>query len=109
MDQNDINKIFNEIESIKFQLHRLVADAESEKGTRARTNDRIYKEIESVENELKNLLYGTDRKSGIIVELDRLNQESMERKKTKQNIIMLWITIGGILLKMLFDVITHKP
>lgn len=106
--QSKINDIFQELNSLKIQMNRLVADAESEKDTRSRTNVRIYQDIGKVESELKNLLYGSDRKSGIVVELDRLNQESVERKNTKKNIFALWIAIGGIIIKEVITILMHK-
>lgn len=106
--QEKISGIFNELNSLKLQMNRIIADAESEKGTRARTNDRIYKDIEKLEVELKDLLYGEDRKTGIVVELDRLNQESLERKLTKKNIFALWIAVGGIIIKELITLLMRK-
>ena len=50
-------------------------------------------------DEFKDIIYGKDRKKGIIVELDRLNQESANRKKQQQQIYALWVMVGGVALK----------
>lgn len=103
-DESDkIIKLFGDIESIKLQIARLVSDNESEKGTRQRLTVDLVDRIESVEKELKDILYGSDRKSGIIVQLDRLQTESDDRKFQRKNIIAIWISIGLIFIKELID------
>lgn len=106
--QEKINGILHDILSLKLQMERLMADAESEKETRARTSKRIYIDIEKVENEFKNLVYGADRKSGIIVELDRLKQESEERKEMKKHVRGLWSAILILIIEQIVLFIIKK-
>lgn len=104
----DIKKIFLQLENLKFGVGRLESNAESEKGTVKRMHEYILNEVKKVEDELKDVLYGKDRRTGIIVELDRLKQESEERKKTKQNIFGLWAAVGILLIKEIIVFFTNK-
>lgn len=107
-DSEKIVKLFGDIESIKLQLARLVSDAESEKDTRARTTDFVIDQVRKVEKDLREILYGDDGRGGMVVQLDRLQQELNERKSHKKNIIAIWISIGAIILKEIFDWIKNK-
>lgn len=104
----DIEKIFLQLENLKFGVGRLESNAESEKGTVKRMHEYILSEIKKVEDELRDVLYGKDRRSGIIVELDRLKQESEERKQTKKNIFGLWTAVGILLIKEVIVFFTNK-
>lgn len=103
-----INQAFLDIEKLKLQIARLVSDTESEKDTRRRTTESLMKVIQKIENDFKDILYGTDRISGMVVELDRLKQESIERKRMKNHIYALWIAVGAGIIKEMFDVFTVK-
>lgn len=107
-NHEDVKNILLQIEKLKFQAERLVSNAESEKETVKRMHEYILLQVKKVEDELKDILYGKDRQSGIIVELDRLKQESMERKKTKQNIFALWIAFGSLLIKEILTYLMYK-
>lgn len=106
--QKNINDIFMKLHKMEMQMGRLVSDAESEKETRARINKSIAEDIKRVETELKDLLYGNDRKSGIVVELDRLNQENMIRQRTKQQLFALWIMVGSLVIKEVITLLMKK-
>lgn len=106
--QKNINDIFMKLHHMEMQMQRLVSDAESEKETRARINKAIAADIKRIENDIKELLYGNDRKTGIVVELDRLNQESMQRQRTKQQLFALWIAVGGLVIKEIISILMKK-
>lgn len=107
-NHEDVKNILLQIERLKLQAERLVSNAESEKETVKRMHEFILAQVKKVEDELKDVLYGRDRRTGMIVELDRLKQESEQRKRTKQNIIALWIAYGTVLLKLVFDFFKSK-
>ncbi len=102
-DKEKIQETFSQLEQLKYQVLRLVSDAESEKDSRKRSTDHIIDMIRNVETDFKDVLYGKDRMSGIVVELDRLKQESNNRKAIKQNIVALWIAAGSLFAKIIYD------
>lgn len=69
----------------------MVSDAESEKDTRARVNAEILKLIKDQRDEFMNVLYGHDRKSGIVVDVDRLNNNMSTVQKVS------WLLIGAVI------------
>lgn len=73
-NEEKIQQIFADITELKHRVARLESDAESEKRTRAQRNSDFDRLILKIENDFKDVLYGEDRRSGMIVELDRLNQ-----------------------------------
>lgn len=114
MDEK-IQQLFIDYAELKMQVGILVSRAESERDTQKRANDRhsdkandLIELVEKTENAIMDILYGKDRISGMIVELDRLKQESEERKKTKQNIIALWIAVIVLVAGKIYDLITKK-
>lgn len=102
MDQAEkIHEAFVELEKVKTQLNYLSGIVESEKGTLQREADRLRNEIEIVERNFREIIY--DSEKGLLIRLDRLTQESLERKRTKQNIIGLWIAVGSVIVKTIID------
>lgn len=72
--EEKIEQIFTDIQDLKYRAGRLESDTESEKRTRSQRNVDFDKLIVKIESDFKDVLYGVDRRSGIIIELDRLNQ-----------------------------------
>ncbi len=94
------------IERLQEQMNRLVGDHESEKGNRRRLTKFMMEEIKRMNGhleELKHLIDGTFE-----IRLDRLEQESERRKKQRNQITALWITVGGLILGKLYDFFFHK-
>lgn len=69
-----IQQILLDIEHLKMQSNRLVSDAESEKGQRRERNKQIDESIKKLESDFKDILFGKDRVSGLLISVDRLNQ-----------------------------------
>lgn len=105
-DYNKINQIFLELERLKIAIGRIESHIESESGTISRETNRLMEEINKVEADLRNIIY--DPNNGFIVRIDRLMQESEGRKKTKQQIMALWVAVAGILIKIFIDFISNK-
>lgn len=103
---DQIRQLFIEIEKLKLGVGRIESHIASESGTLTREAKRLGEEIDKVEKALHDIIYHPE--TGFMVRIDRLMQESMERKKTKQNIIALWIANGALIIKMTFDYITKK-
>jgi hypothetical protein len=59
---------------IKIQLHRLVSDAISEKGTRARANEQILTQISA----LRDAFYGSPSGDGLTLRVDRLERSQID-------------------------------
>ena len=96
----EIKKAFLELDRLKDQVGRIASHIDSEKGSIGRETKRIRDDIEKIENQFKEILYGKD---GILIKIDRLEQESLTKKKTKQNIIALWIAVVIMFLQALFQ------
>lgn len=86
----DNDEIARKLDNLSMQVHRLQADQESEKGTAIRRGERIARQIGSLDKKFDDMFYGEDRKSGIVVDLDRLKQFVKSADKFK------WIVIGSI-------------
>lgn len=100
-DQRNINKILVQLEEIKSQVLRFESHLDSEKGTRRRINSLILKKIEKVQEDVNSILYGEDKKSGIIVDIDRLKQLSIQVKA-------LIAAVATIIGKIIYDMISKK-
>ena len=100
-DQKNISRILSQLEDIKSQLKRFESEIDSEKGTRRRINSLIIKKIEKVQEDVNNILYGEDKKSGIIVDIDRLKQLSIQVKA-------LIGAVAAIIGKIIYDMISKK-
>lgn len=85
-----IQQIFSDIQELRSHVGRLESDARSEKDTRAARNTAIDKLILKVESDVKDVLYGTDRRSGVVVEVDRL----IQIKKLVWGLIILMLPIA---------------
>lgn len=107
METNDkIREIFIEIEKLKLGIGRIESHIASESGTLSRETKRLGAEIAHVEKSIHDIIYHPE--TGFMVRIDRLMQESAERKKTRQNIIALWIANGAVMIKIIFDLMIKK-
>lgn len=96
MNEERFEALVTAVERLRDQVQRLVADAESEKDTRARANSEIAKLIRELQDEIMHILYGPDRKSGIVVDVDRLNNKMETITKIS------WLLIGGVVTMAFF-------
>lgn len=94
-----LEKVEGEISKVIYQLGRYDSDIESEKRTRADRNTEIDQQI----NVIHDLIY--NRNTGIAFELDRLKQKDVKRDEQKKQLIGLWISVGVLALKIIFDLI----
>ncbi len=99
---DEIAKIHVQLEGMKFQIARLVSNAESEKGTLQRETDRLYKEIKELEDKIY------DPEKGLLLEVDRLKRDYEQRQNLKKNIFALWIAVGSIIVKYLITIIAER-
>jgi len=83
-----VGKMDTKLENFGFQISRLMADADSEKDTRARENSRHHAE----RKEQHDLVYGKD---GLAFRVDRLEQEKLRRDAERK---WLWGIISGLLI-----------
>lgn len=97
-----ITEAFRELDRLKDQVGRISSHIDSEKGTLGRETKRIRDDIERVGNQFKDVIYGKD---GILIKIDRLEQESISKKQTKQNIIALWIGVSILLIESIIQMI----
>lgn len=97
--EEKIQQIFADITELKHRTARLESDTESEKRTRAQRNNDFDRLIVKIENDFKDVLYGRDRRSGMIVEVDRLNQI----KKLVWSMIVLMVPMFIAAIKILID------
>jgi|SRR5687767_1710845 len=91
-----------DIEKLKQQAYHLAAIVESEQGTLQREADRLKAEITKVESDFRKIIYDDN---GLLIKIDRLIQESNERKRVKNHIWGLWIAVIVIIIKALFELI----
>lgn len=98
--------LFLSIERLKWQVGRIVSDAESEEGTISRMTKILKDDITTLEKDLKTVLYNPD--NGLIIKIDRLTQESISRKQMKNNIIGLWIAVAAGIAVNLFNWLFKK-
>lgn len=82
------------IENLKLQLGHLGAIVESEQGTLQREADRLRKEISLVEEKINDYLFRPE--TGMLIQLDRLIQESKSRKRMQAQIIALAVAVIGL-------------
>lgn len=94
------------LEKVRLQIQRLEAHIESEQGTQGRTHKRIYEDIQKLEEDFKKVLF--DPITGLMLKVDRLEVEALERKKQKQHNVAVWIAIAGIAIKEFIDWIKNK-
>lgn len=106
MDFEQLNKIQLDIEKLKLTVGRIESHIASESGTLSRETNRIREEIHKIEDDMRKVVFHPE--TGFLVRIDRLIQESQERKKTKQNIIALWIAVGSLLAKIVFDMLVGR-
>lgn len=90
-----IGKLDSKMETLGFQLNRLVADAESEKATRARENSRHHAERQ----EQHELVYGKD---GLAFRIDRLEQEKIRRDAERK---WLWGILAALIVSSVLIII----
>lgn len=91
-----ILQILADIAELKYRAGRLESDAISEKDTRADRNATFDTLILKIENDFKDVLYGENRRSGMVVELDRLNQ-------IKKLVWGLIVVVTPVALKVVID------
>jgi hypothetical protein len=94
--EEKIEQIFQDIHDLKYRASRLESDTESEKRTRAQRNADFDKLLLKIESDFKDVLYGRDRRSGIIIEIDRLNQ-------VKRLVWGLIVVVTPVALKVVID------
>ena len=92
-----IQEVLLELEKLKMQALHLEQIVESERGTLQREANRLRVEIAKVEQEIRDILYNPE--IGLLIKIDRLVQESLERKRIKQNIWALWVAMAVVLIK----------
>lgn len=89
-----------ELEKLKQQIYHLEGIVESEQGTLQREANRLRVEIKEIEDRFIKIIYADN---GMMIKVDRLTQESNERKKTKQNIWGLWVAVVVIAIKEIIE------
>lgn len=92
-----ISDLFVRMVKMETQAAHIEAIVDSEKGTLHREATRLREEIKLVEDGFREVIY--DSEAGLIVKLDRLVQESSERKRVRQHIYALWVMTGGVVIK----------
>lgn len=95
-----IHKIENALNSVEAQMGRIISDIESEKGTRTRTNDRLYKHID----DMNHFIFGNGS-VGLTTRLDRLERIEENRRWSLR---LAWTSIIGIFSKVFYDSVLHK-
>jgi len=109
MQDNDVQQLYEiktTLENLRFQVAHLVSTVESEKGTLQREADRLRHEIDILDKKFNDWLFKPE--TGVLIQIDRLIQESERRKKMQTQIIGLWVAVGIGALKMVVDFIIHK-
>lgn len=87
-------KLFIEIQKLKWEVARLLSNAESERGesgTFQRALKRLKDDILKLEQDYRISMFDTEH--GMIVKLDRLINESNDRRNFKTQITALWISL----------------
>lgn len=100
-----ISEAFLEIEKLKLQIERIKSHVESESGTLERmaklATTELKISIEKIELDFKEIIYNSE--TGLQVKIDRLVQESKERRVNKQNIVGLWIAVGLMIIAKIIE------
>lgn len=94
------------IERLQQQILRLQSNAESEKGTLQRQGDVLRKEISLLESKYNEILFKPD--TGLLIKLDRLEQDSHRRKKMQYEIRALWAALLTVIVGIVLDRILRK-
>lgn len=89
------------IERLLIQVGRLESNTESEKGTIKRTRDELRQEIDLLEQKVHEILFAPDK--GLLIQMDRLVQESERRRKLQAVVISQGVILFGILIKFFLD------
>lgn len=105
-DMETIIQIRLAIERLQQQVGRLGSNVDSEKGSISRTRQELREEISLLELKFNEVLFKPD--VGLLIQLDRLVQESERRKKLQAQVVALWITVGGIILEQIFKLLIGK-
>lgn len=121
---NDVETLLVQLENIKGQIDNLklqqalfISRFESEQDTiksrhtgidseidkRSKT---IISEIEKVEKEWHDIIF--NREKGIAFVIDRLLEKDKKREAMKTQLIGLWISVGLVILKQVFDFLINK-
>lgn len=108
MDEKKLSplELFLSLEKLKWQVDRIMADDESEQGTISRATKALKEDIEELEQKMNIVLY--DPKNGLILVVDRLQQEKIHRENIMKNIYALWIVVIAAVLKIIGDWIFKK-
>jgi len=85
-------QLYIEIQHLKWEVGRLISNAESERGeggTISRASKRLKEDIEKLDEDFKVMMY--DRDQGFVVKVDRLTIKSERHEK-----ILIGVTVGVI-------------
>lgn len=111
--EDNIKELFTKMEAIHIQLEnvrlqqlRFASDRESEKGTMARIHSQMDDQIDKIERTFNETIF--DREKGIAFILDRLLEKDKKREESRKQIIGLWIAVGIMVIKMVFDLFNSK-
>lgn len=86
--EEKLDYLLSKVDKMELQVGRIASDAESEKHNRRRATDDIT-----------DILYGKDKISGMVVELDRLKQNGIRAEKHWNYIIGLIISVVVLIIK----------
>jgi len=106
IDEEKIHQAFTDIEKLKIQLGIAMGQIDSEKGTVDRSAKRIYDRISEIDRKFHEILY--DPKTGLVLQVDRLTQESTERRRMKNHIIAIWIAVGSLAISFVLKLVNIK-
>lgn len=98
--EKEVSEIAKDIERLKQQIYHLQGIVESEQGTLQREANRLRLEIKELEERFRKILY---EDNGMMIKVDRLTQESNERKRIKQNVWGLWVAVIVLVIRMIFE------
>lgn len=102
MDEAEqIQKILLDLQWLRDNVNRLISNAESERINMRDKHIEINKRISDLDKLMREVFY--DHEHGFLVRIDRLTQESIERRKMKNHIIALEIGLGCVVVAFILD------
>lgn len=98
--EDRIHDLSTKLERLKDQVDHLGAMFDSERGTVQREHKRIHEELGECEKELHEIMY--DPENGLVLKVDRLDQEQIKRDKERWQLYGLWVMVlAGLIDKAL--------
>lgn len=97
-----IGAVQNTLQELRLQQGLFSSHFESEKGNLTRLMNDLNRDLEKLNDTIFN------RENGLFLVADRMEQREKKREIERRERIAMWLMIGSMALKEIWDMITNK-